>query len=151
MAAEIHSRPQSSRPVLLSKVEGHQDAVSAALLIPKEDGVITASEDRSGAGVGAGAGASGPAGAGGEGELWGASSWKPVPRAESSPSAPGTEPLRCSGCCWGPTGAVGRGAAGVSRRRVGGGWWRHRVGELREGSCPTAEALAEGGAQEGAL
>eukprot|EP00069_Balaena_mysticetus_P006025 bmy_18335T0 len=47
MAAEIHSRPQSSRPVLLSKIEGHQDAVTAALLIPKEDGVITASEDRS--------------------------------------------------------------------------------------------------------
>ncbi|KAK1336688.1 hypothetical protein QTO34_002722 [Cnephaeus nilssonii] len=45
MAAEIHSRPQSSRPVLLSKIEGHQDAVTAALLIPKEDGVITASED----------------------------------------------------------------------------------------------------------
>lgn len=48
MAAEIHSRPQSSRPVLLSKIEGHQDAVTAALLIPKEDGVITASEDRLG-------------------------------------------------------------------------------------------------------
>ncbi|KAL7990857.1 hypothetical protein Chor_014287 [Crotalus horridus] len=46
MAAEIHSRPQSSRPVLLSKIEGHQDAVSAALVIPKEDGIITASEDR---------------------------------------------------------------------------------------------------------
>ncbi|XP_025785976.1 WD repeat and FYVE domain-containing protein 1 [Puma concolor] len=46
MAAEIHSRPQSSRPVLLSKIEGHQDAVTTALLIPKEDGVITASEDR---------------------------------------------------------------------------------------------------------
>ncbi|XP_044288623.1 WD repeat and FYVE domain-containing protein 1 isoform X1 [Varanus komodoensis] len=46
MAAEIHSRPQSSRPVLLSKIEGHQDAVSAALIIPKEDGIITASEDR---------------------------------------------------------------------------------------------------------
>ncbi|XP_007933760.1 WD repeat and FYVE domain-containing protein 1 [Orycteropus afer afer] len=46
MAAEIHSRPQSSRPVLLSKIEGHQDTVTAALLIPKEDGVITASEDR---------------------------------------------------------------------------------------------------------
>uniref|UniRef100_A0A5G2QEU3 WD repeat and FYVE domain containing 1 n=1 Tax=Sus scrofa TaxID=9823 RepID=A0A5G2QEU3_PIG len=46
MAAEIHSRPQSSRPVLLSKIEGHQDAVTAAQLIPKEDGVITASEDR---------------------------------------------------------------------------------------------------------
>uniref|UniRef100_A0A5F8HJG1 WD repeat and FYVE domain containing 1 n=1 Tax=Monodelphis domestica TaxID=13616 RepID=A0A5F8HJG1_MONDO len=46
MAAEIHSRPQSSRPALLNKIEGHQDAVTAALLIPKEDGVITASEDR---------------------------------------------------------------------------------------------------------
>ncbi|XP_041119544.1 WD repeat and FYVE domain-containing protein 1-like isoform X1 [Polyodon spathula] len=46
MAAEIHSRPQSSRPVLLNKIEGHQDAVNAAVLIPKEDGVITVGEDR---------------------------------------------------------------------------------------------------------
>uniref|UniRef100_A0AAR2LVG8 FYVE-type domain-containing protein n=1 Tax=Pygocentrus nattereri TaxID=42514 RepID=A0AAR2LVG8_PYGNA len=46
MAAEIHSRPHSSRPILLNKIEGHQDAVSAAVLIPKEDGVITVSEDR---------------------------------------------------------------------------------------------------------
>uniref|UniRef100_A0AAY4EAJ7 FYVE-type domain-containing protein n=1 Tax=Denticeps clupeoides TaxID=299321 RepID=A0AAY4EAJ7_9TELE len=46
MAAEIHSRPQSSRPVLLNKIEGHQDAVAAAVLIPREDGVITVSEDR---------------------------------------------------------------------------------------------------------
>lgn len=52
MAAEIHSRPQSSRPVLLSKIEGHQDAVSAALVIPKEDGIITSSEDRWGSGGG---------------------------------------------------------------------------------------------------
>ncbi|CAB1349182.1 unnamed protein product [Coregonus sp. 'balchen'] len=46
MAAEIHSRPQSSKPVLLNKIEGHSDAVNAAVLIPKEDGVITVSEDR---------------------------------------------------------------------------------------------------------
>ncbi|XP_041069089.1 WD repeat and FYVE domain-containing protein 1 [Carcharodon carcharias] len=46
MAAEIHSRMQTSRPVLLSKIEGHQDTVNAAVLIPKEDGVITVSEDR---------------------------------------------------------------------------------------------------------
>uniref|UniRef100_A0A8C8MMA5 FYVE-type domain-containing protein n=1 Tax=Oncorhynchus tshawytscha TaxID=74940 RepID=A0A8C8MMA5_ONCTS len=46
MAAEIHSRPQNSRPVLLNKIEGHSDAVNAAVLIPKEDGVITVSEDR---------------------------------------------------------------------------------------------------------
>ncbi|XP_016401258.1 WD repeat and FYVE domain-containing protein 1-like [Sinocyclocheilus rhinocerous] len=46
MAAEIHSRPQSSRPVLLNKIEGHSDGVNAAVLIPKEDGVITVSEDR---------------------------------------------------------------------------------------------------------
>ncbi|KPP70056.1 hypothetical protein Z043_111147, partial [Scleropages formosus] len=46
MAAEIHSRPQSSRPVLVNKIEGHQDAVNAAVLIPKEDGLITVSEDR---------------------------------------------------------------------------------------------------------
>lgn len=47
MAAEIHSRPQTARPVLLNKIEGHSDAVNAAVLIPKEDGVITVSEDRS--------------------------------------------------------------------------------------------------------
>lgn len=46
MAAEIHSRPQTARPVLLNKIEGHSDAVNAAALIPKEDGVITVSEDR---------------------------------------------------------------------------------------------------------
>ncbi|XP_016128403.1 WD repeat and FYVE domain-containing protein 1-like [Sinocyclocheilus grahami] len=46
MAAEIHSRPQNSRPVLLNKIEGHSDGVNAAVLIPKEDGVITVSEDR---------------------------------------------------------------------------------------------------------
>uniref|UniRef100_A0A8C1ZSN9 WD repeat and FYVE domain containing 1 n=1 Tax=Cyprinus carpio TaxID=7962 RepID=A0A8C1ZSN9_CYPCA len=46
MAAEIHSRPQSSRLVLLNKIEGHSDGVNAAVLIPKEDGVITVSEDR---------------------------------------------------------------------------------------------------------
>ncbi|KAL0973369.1 hypothetical protein UPYG_G00202550 [Umbra pygmaea] len=46
MAAEIHSRPQSSRPVLLNKIEGHSDTVNAAVLIPKEDGVITVGEDR---------------------------------------------------------------------------------------------------------
>lgn len=46
MAAEIHSRPQTARPVLLNKIEGHSDAVTGAVLIPKEDGVITVSEDR---------------------------------------------------------------------------------------------------------
>uniref|UniRef100_A0A8D3BG56 WD repeat and FYVE domain containing 1 n=1 Tax=Scophthalmus maximus TaxID=52904 RepID=A0A8D3BG56_SCOMX len=46
MAAEIHSRPQTARPVLLNKIEGHSDAINAAVLIPKEDGVITVSEDR---------------------------------------------------------------------------------------------------------
>ncbi|XP_067363249.1 WD repeat and FYVE domain-containing protein 1 isoform X3 [Channa argus] len=46
MAAEIHSRPQTARPVLLNKIEGHSDAVNVAVLIPKEDGVITVSEDR---------------------------------------------------------------------------------------------------------
>uniref|UniRef100_A0A673HXA4 WD repeat and FYVE domain containing 1 n=1 Tax=Sinocyclocheilus rhinocerous TaxID=307959 RepID=A0A673HXA4_9TELE len=46
MAAEIHSRPQNSRPVLLNKIEGHSDGLNAAVLIPKEDGVITVSEDR---------------------------------------------------------------------------------------------------------
>ncbi|CAG06391.1 unnamed protein product, partial [Tetraodon nigroviridis] len=48
MAAEIHSRPQTARPVLLNKIEGHSDAVTGAVLIPKEDGVITVSEDSTG-------------------------------------------------------------------------------------------------------
>uniref|UniRef100_A0A671XA84 WD repeat and FYVE domain containing 1 n=1 Tax=Sparus aurata TaxID=8175 RepID=A0A671XA84_SPAAU len=46
MAAEIHSRPQTARPILLNKIEGHSDTVNKAVLIPKEDGVITVSEDR---------------------------------------------------------------------------------------------------------
>uniref|UniRef100_A0A3Q3FRM3 WD repeat and FYVE domain containing 1 n=1 Tax=Labrus bergylta TaxID=56723 RepID=A0A3Q3FRM3_9LABR len=46
MAAEIHSRPQTARPILLNKIEGHSDTVNSAVLIPKEDGVITVSEDR---------------------------------------------------------------------------------------------------------
>ncbi|XP_075057942.1 WD repeat and FYVE domain-containing protein 1 isoform X1 [Mixophyes fleayi] len=45
MAAEIHSRSPRG-PVLLTKIPGHREHVTSACLIPREDGVITASEDR---------------------------------------------------------------------------------------------------------
>ncbi|MEE6472304.1 hypothetical protein FKM82_009572 [Ascaphus truei] len=46
MAAEIQPKPLTRKPILLSKVEGSQDVVNMALIVPKEDGVITVSEDR---------------------------------------------------------------------------------------------------------
>uniref|UniRef100_A0A8C5P870 WD repeat and FYVE domain containing 2 n=1 Tax=Leptobrachium leishanense TaxID=445787 RepID=A0A8C5P870_9ANUR len=46
MAAEIHPKPLTRKPVLLSKVEGSQDVVNMAVIVPKEDGVISVSEDR---------------------------------------------------------------------------------------------------------
>ncbi|KAM8954514.1 WD repeat and FYVE domain-containing protein 1 [Pelodytes ibericus] len=45
MAAEIHSRSPRG-PVLLTKIPGHREHVTSACFIPREDGVITASEDR---------------------------------------------------------------------------------------------------------
>uniref|UniRef100_UPI0009B3040B WD repeat and FYVE domain-containing protein 2 n=1 Tax=Monopterus albus TaxID=43700 RepID=UPI0009B3040B len=39
-------RPQARKPCLLSKLEAFQEIVSTAVIIPKEDGVITVSEDR---------------------------------------------------------------------------------------------------------
>ncbi|XP_038051172.1 WD repeat and FYVE domain-containing protein 2-like isoform X1 [Patiria miniata] len=46
MAAEIRTRPQTRRPILLSKLEGCNGTVTKAVIIPKEDGVISVSEDR---------------------------------------------------------------------------------------------------------
>ncbi|KAG8452798.1 hypothetical protein GDO86_004549 [Hymenochirus boettgeri] len=46
MAAQIHPKPLTRKPVLLSKVEGSQDVVNMAVIVPKEDGVISVSEDR---------------------------------------------------------------------------------------------------------
>lgn len=46
MAAEIQPKALTRKPVLLSKVEGSQDVVSMAAIVPKEDGVISVSEDR---------------------------------------------------------------------------------------------------------
>jgi len=54
MAAEIKPAPGSlndrfnsaKKPVLLAKLDGCNDDVNAALLIPGEDGVISASDDR---------------------------------------------------------------------------------------------------------
>ncbi|CAB1347127.1 unnamed protein product, partial [Coregonus sp. 'balchen'] len=46
MAAEIQPKPQTRTPVLLNKIEASQDVVNTAVIIPKEDGVISVSEDR---------------------------------------------------------------------------------------------------------
>ncbi|XP_069061547.1 WD repeat and FYVE domain-containing protein 2 isoform X2 [Pleurodeles waltl] len=46
MAAEIHPKPLTRKPILLSKVEGSQELVNMAVTVPKEDGVISVSEDR---------------------------------------------------------------------------------------------------------
>lgn len=46
MAADISPRPQARKPVLLSKIEALQDVVNTAAIIPKEDGVISVSQDR---------------------------------------------------------------------------------------------------------
>ncbi|XP_038658515.1 WD repeat and FYVE domain-containing protein 2 isoform X2 [Scyliorhinus canicula] len=46
MAAESNPKALTRRPVLLSKIEGFQDVVNMAAIIPKEDGVISVSEDR---------------------------------------------------------------------------------------------------------
>uniref|UniRef100_A0AAY5L423 FYVE-type domain-containing protein n=1 Tax=Esox lucius TaxID=8010 RepID=A0AAY5L423_ESOLU len=46
MAAEIQPKPQARTPVLLNKIEASQDVVNTAVIIPKEDGVISVSEDR---------------------------------------------------------------------------------------------------------
>lgn len=46
MAAEIQREPLDRKPCLLSKIEASQDVVSSAVIIPREDGVISVSEDR---------------------------------------------------------------------------------------------------------
>uniref|UniRef100_A0A1A7WGV4 WD repeat and FYVE domain containing 2 n=1 Tax=Iconisemion striatum TaxID=60296 RepID=A0A1A7WGV4_9TELE len=46
MATDIQPQPQARKPCLLSKIEGFQEAVSTVVIIPKEDGVISLSEDR---------------------------------------------------------------------------------------------------------
>uniref|UniRef100_A0A3Q4G610 Uncharacterized protein n=1 Tax=Neolamprologus brichardi TaxID=32507 RepID=A0A3Q4G610_NEOBR len=45
MAAEIQPQPQARKPCLLSKIDAFQEVVSTAVIIPKEDGVISVSED----------------------------------------------------------------------------------------------------------
>ncbi|XP_054871256.1 WD repeat and FYVE domain-containing protein 2 isoform X1 [Amphiprion ocellaris] len=46
MASDIQPQPQARKPCLLSKIEAFQEVVSTAVIIPKEDGVISVSEDR---------------------------------------------------------------------------------------------------------
>jgi len=51
MAAEIKSVDRqptgnSQKPELLSKIEGFMDDINFAVMIPREDGVISISEDR---------------------------------------------------------------------------------------------------------
>ena len=38
--------PKSKRPNLLSKLEGHSDAVNGALIVPGQDAVISVSDDK---------------------------------------------------------------------------------------------------------
>lgn len=40
------SVPLTRRPLLLGQVEGSQDAVTMAAIVPKEEGLISVSEDR---------------------------------------------------------------------------------------------------------
>ena len=37
---------KSKRPALLSKLEGHSDAINHAVLVPGEDAVISVSDDK---------------------------------------------------------------------------------------------------------
>lgn len=47
MAAEAQPRPpQTRKPILISKIDSFQDVVNTAVIIPKEDGVISVSQDR---------------------------------------------------------------------------------------------------------
>uniref|UniRef100_A0AAY4B9X2 FYVE-type domain-containing protein n=1 Tax=Denticeps clupeoides TaxID=299321 RepID=A0AAY4B9X2_9TELE len=46
MATEGQPRAQARTPLLLSRLEGSQELVTMAVIIPKEDGVISVSEDR---------------------------------------------------------------------------------------------------------
>nr|KAF6461259.1 WD repeat and FYVE domain containing 2 [Molossus molossus] len=46
MAAEIQPKPLTRKPILLQRVEGSQDVVNMAVIVPKEEGVISVSEDR---------------------------------------------------------------------------------------------------------
>ncbi|KAH9416129.1 WD repeat and FYVE domain-containing protein 2 [Dermatophagoides pteronyssinus] len=46
MTTEIKAYYQNAKIQLLSKLEGHQDVVNAAFIIPNDDGVISISEDK---------------------------------------------------------------------------------------------------------
>lgn len=48
MAAEIQPKPLTRKPILLQRVEGSQEVVNMAVIVPKEEGVISVSEDRYG-------------------------------------------------------------------------------------------------------
>ncbi|XP_070937722.1 WD repeat and FYVE domain-containing protein 2 isoform X1 [Macaca nemestrina] len=46
MAAEIQPKPLTRKPILLQRMEGSQEVVNMAVIVPKEEGVISVSEDR---------------------------------------------------------------------------------------------------------
>ena len=51
MAAQIKppsnmTQGSARKPQLINKIEGHTDDVNMAMIIPREDGVISASNDR---------------------------------------------------------------------------------------------------------
>ncbi|XP_021113472.1 WD repeat and FYVE domain-containing protein 2 isoform X1 [Heterocephalus glaber] len=45
MAAEIQPKALTRKPILLQRVEGSQEVVNMAVIVPKEEGVISVSED----------------------------------------------------------------------------------------------------------
>ncbi|XP_058132754.1 WD repeat and FYVE domain-containing protein 2 isoform X2 [Dasypus novemcinctus] len=46
MAAETQPQPLTRKPILLQRVEGSPEVVNMAVIVPKEEGVISVSEDR---------------------------------------------------------------------------------------------------------
>ncbi|XP_058293916.1 WD repeat and FYVE domain-containing protein 2 isoform X4 [Hylobates moloch] len=46
MAAELQPKPLTRKPILLQRMEGSQEVVNMAVIVPKEEGVISVSEDR---------------------------------------------------------------------------------------------------------
>lgn len=44
--SSVGSKANQKKPVLIQKIEGYDDTVNQAIIIPKEDGVIAVSDDR---------------------------------------------------------------------------------------------------------
>lgn len=44
--SSLAAKSNQKKPVLIHKIEGYDDVVNQAIIIPKEDGVIAVSDDR---------------------------------------------------------------------------------------------------------